>query len=62
MKEFIKKTIVFLLGVVTFFLLFGESDGTLAETLVMKLVGLVTMCCCFQLVAKWNLFNDYLDD
>lgn len=62
MKDFIKKTIVLMLGAITFFLLFGESDGTLTETLLMKLAGLATMCGCFQLIAKWNLFNDYLND
>ena len=62
MKEFIKKLTVFILGIVTFFLLFGESDGTLTETIVMKLIGLVTMCCCFQLIAKWKMFDKYLSD
>ncbi len=62
MKNFFKKLTVIILGVVAFFLLFGESDGALMETIIMKLVGLASMCLCFELIGKWKMFEAHLSD
>lgn len=62
MKSFVKKIIVGILGFIAFFLLFGESDGTLVETIIMKICGLASMCGCFELIGKWKLYDDYLSD